>query len=177
MANREYKAGVVEALHLLSGGSCYYPGCGEPTIRFRDGTPKKNVVVAHIHALEDNGPRAIKTMPIPERNSYPNLMLLCHPSTDQSRCTSRSLPYSWPGSPMEPTCHDAGYRRRPHCARSSTWPGRLPAQPSPCSLSVVSSRRCAGRASTSLTATSSTSACTAAIRCTALDREHPEHRR
>ena len=79
MANREYKAGVVEALHLLSGGSCYYPGCGEPTIRFRDGTPKKNVVVAHIHALEDNGPRAIKAMPIPERNSYPNLILLCHP--------------------------------------------------------------------------------------------------
>ena len=82
MANREYKAGVVEALHLLSGGSCYYPGCGEPTIRFRDGVPKKNVVVAHIHALEDNGPRAIKTMPIPERNVFPNLILLCHPCHD-----------------------------------------------------------------------------------------------
>lgn len=79
MAKREYKAGVVEALHLLSGGSCYYPGCGEPTIRFRNGVPKKNVVVAHIHALEDNGPRAINTMPEPERNAYPNLILLCHP--------------------------------------------------------------------------------------------------
>jgi hypothetical protein len=82
MANRNYKAGVVEALHLLSGGSCYYPGCGEPTIRFRDGAPKKNVVVAHIHALEDDGPRAIKTMPEPERNAYPNLILLCHPCHD-----------------------------------------------------------------------------------------------
>jgi hypothetical protein len=76
---RYYSAGTEEALHLLSGGGCYWPGCGEPTIRFRVGKPEKNVVVAHIHAFEDDGPRAIVSMSTKERNAFPNLILLCHP--------------------------------------------------------------------------------------------------
>lgn len=82
MSGRYYAAGVEEALHLLSGGGCYRPGCGEPTIRFEGDLPKKNVVVAHIHAFEDKGPRAIPTMPMPERNKFHNLILLCIPCHD-----------------------------------------------------------------------------------------------
>ncbi len=74
---RYYSAGTEEALHLLSGGGCYRPGCGEPTIRFDNGAPKKNVEVAHIHAFEKNGPREIPTMSKRDRNSFANLVLLC----------------------------------------------------------------------------------------------------
>ncbi|MES9541882.1 hypothetical protein [Actinomadura sp. NPDC000600] len=39
-------------------------------------------MVAHIHAFEDDGPRAIKAMLGPDRNAFPNLILLCGPCHD-----------------------------------------------------------------------------------------------
>jgi hypothetical protein len=63
----------------LSAGHCSFPGC---TVR---GTVSETDVdaatviaeVAHIHAYEDDGPRADLTLSLKERNKYPNLLLLC----------------------------------------------------------------------------------------------------
>jgi hypothetical protein len=79
MSTRDYPEGIKAALHVMSGGGCYLPECGEPSIRFVDGVPEKNLQIAHIHALERNGPREIRQMSIAERNSFPNLILLCGP--------------------------------------------------------------------------------------------------
>ena len=78
-SQRDYSEGVKAALHVLSGGGCYRPNCGEPAIRLIDGIPQKNLQIAHIHALEDNGPRADRAMPKPLRNHFSNLILLCTP--------------------------------------------------------------------------------------------------
>lgn len=79
MSARDYAEGIKTALHVLSGGGCYRPECGEPSIRFVDEVPEKNLQIAHIHALEKNGPREDPEMSISKRNSFPNLILLCGP--------------------------------------------------------------------------------------------------
>jgi hypothetical protein len=76
---RKYPEGVRAALHLMSGGGCYRPQCGEPAIRFVDGVPEINLEIAHIHAFENGGPREIPQMPVPERNMFSNLIWLCIP--------------------------------------------------------------------------------------------------
>lgn len=63
----------------MCGGGCYRPECGEPAIRFMDGVPVINLEIAHIHALDDNGPRAIKRMSVPDRNAIINLIWVCKP--------------------------------------------------------------------------------------------------
>ena len=78
-SQRKYSEGVRAALHLMSGGGCYRPECGEPAIRFVDGMPQINLEIAHIHAFEAGGPREIPGMPIADRNSFPNLIWLCVP--------------------------------------------------------------------------------------------------
>jgi hypothetical protein len=79
MSDRRYPEGVRAALHVMCGGGCYRPECGEPAIRFVDEVPEINLEIAHIHSLDDNGPRAIPTMPGPERNALSNLIWLCGP--------------------------------------------------------------------------------------------------
>jgi hypothetical protein len=80
MANqRRYPEGVRAALHVLCGGGCYRPECGEPAIRFVDGVPVINLEIAHIHALDDEGPRADRRMSVPERNALSNLIWMCKP--------------------------------------------------------------------------------------------------
>lgn len=80
MANqRRYPEGIRAALHVMCGGGCYRPECGEPAIRFVDGVPVINLEIAHIHALDDNGPRAVRQMPVPERNAISNLIWVCKP--------------------------------------------------------------------------------------------------
>jgi hypothetical protein len=78
MANqRRYPEGVRATLHVMCGGGCYRQECGEPAIRFVDGVPVINLEIAHIHALDDNGPRAVWGMTEPERNAISNLIWVC----------------------------------------------------------------------------------------------------
>lgn len=75
---RNYSSGTVAGLLTLARGGCYWPGCNEPTVRMVQGDPVQNLQIAHIRALEDNGPRAITTWTEAERNHFSNLILLCN---------------------------------------------------------------------------------------------------
>lgn len=76
---RSYGSGVHAALASLSRGSCYWPDCGEPVVRFVQGVPVANLQIAHIYAFEKGGPRHKESMSTEEKNSFSNLILLCHP--------------------------------------------------------------------------------------------------
>lgn len=91
-SQRKYTEGVRAALHLMSGGGCYRPECGEPAIRFVDGVPEINLEIAHIHALEKGGPREIPQMSIPGRNAFPNLIWLCVPCHKRVDADERAYP-------------------------------------------------------------------------------------
>jgi hypothetical protein len=78
-SQRRYPEGVRATLHVMCGGGCYRPECGEPAIRFVDRVPVINLEIAHIHALDDNGPRAIRRMSAAERNDISNLIWVCKP--------------------------------------------------------------------------------------------------
>lgn len=67
------------ALIWLSGGSCYWPGCGEPAISIVNGKPRMRLQVAHIRAAEDGGPRFDEEMSESEREAWLNKMLMCQP--------------------------------------------------------------------------------------------------
>jgi hypothetical protein len=68
-----------------SGDECAFPGCTQrlttvPAEAGGEATSTRPVVIgeeAHIVAEEDDGPRGDPSMPIAERNAYPNRMLLC----------------------------------------------------------------------------------------------------
>ena len=68
-----------------AGDRCAFPDCRQkltlvPAEEGAASGSTKPVVVgeeAHIVAEEDNGPRGNSAMPIPERNAYPNRVLLC----------------------------------------------------------------------------------------------------
>ncbi|OJV39389.1 MAG: hypothetical protein BGO25_00910 [Acidobacteriales bacterium 59-55] len=77
---------------MYSAGQCSFLGC--PIRTERPETPEDPAViigeVAHIHAYEDDGPRALLTLTLSERNSYPNLMLMCpnhHTEIDKQPAT------------------------------------------------------------------------------------------
>lgn len=76
---RQYPQAVRAALAALCGGTCYWPGCPEPVIRFIDREPVSNLQIAHIRAAERHGPRYVPYMSAEERRSFSNLILLCHP--------------------------------------------------------------------------------------------------
>ncbi len=76
---RQYPQAVRAALIALCGGTCYWPACPEPVVRFVDGDPVSNLQIAHIRAAEDRGPRSVPSMPPPQRKTFSNLILLCHP--------------------------------------------------------------------------------------------------
>ncbi|MFH8381292.1 hypothetical protein ACH4E7_10140 [Kitasatospora sp. NPDC018058] len=76
---RSYSSGTVAGLLTLARGGCYWPDCGEPTIRMVDGEPVQNLQIAHIRAFEENGPRFDPTWSPDERNQFSNLILLCTP--------------------------------------------------------------------------------------------------
>lgn len=69
-----------------SGGMCAYPSCGARLIEAIEGKAQPNgdpveMAVseeAHIVAEKDDGPRGDASMPVSERNSYPNMILLCY---------------------------------------------------------------------------------------------------
>ena len=71
-------------LWARSGDECAFPGCTQRLTVAPDGTENvtssRPVVLgeeAHIVGEEDDGPRGDASVPIGERNAYPNLILLC----------------------------------------------------------------------------------------------------
>lgn len=101
MARKRHSAATGRALDLLSGGTCYYPECKEPVVRFVEGQPVVNVEVAHIHSASPQGPRSDQTMSNEDLSSFNNLILLCqihHRAIDSPSTQSRypaSLLRSW----------------------------------------------------------------------------------
>lgn len=76
---RSYSNATIAGLMTLARGGCYWPGCGVPTVRMVNDEPRLNLEIAHIRAFEDGGKRSDSVMSVSERNSFANLILLCHP--------------------------------------------------------------------------------------------------
>lgn len=91
---RSYPAGTREALFMLSRGQCYVPGCGARVMRCVDGQWRTNAHVAHICGLNMTSARFDESMPVPERNSFGTLLLLCKPHHDQvdSKALEKKFP-------------------------------------------------------------------------------------
>jgi hypothetical protein len=69
--------GSTKSLFLLSRGCCYVPGCDEAVMRLSDGRPHVQLLITHIRALDEGGPRYDPAMTDRERCSFSNMMLLC----------------------------------------------------------------------------------------------------
>lgn len=79
---------------MLSRGQCYEPVCGARVMRCLDGQWRTNAHVAHICGLNKTSARFDASMPLPARNSFGNLLLLCKPHHDQ--VDSRALEHKFP---------------------------------------------------------------------------------
>jgi flagellar hook-basal body complex protein FliE len=86
---RYYKAGIKEALFMLSRGRCYAPKCPQRVLRMIDDDPSINIQIAHIHGLNLGSARFDEEIPVPRLNSFGNLLLLCQahhgPVDDKSK--------------------------------------------------------------------------------------------
>ncbi len=86
----------VKILCLASGNLCAFPGCDrrlvEPGTEADD--PAVLGVMAHIVGEKRRGPRGMSEMPLSERNSHANLMLLCgdHHTLIDSQPNAYSVP-------------------------------------------------------------------------------------
>ncbi|GAA1554154.1 hypothetical protein GCM10009731_05610 [Streptomyces globosus] len=76
---RSYSNATIAGLMTLARGGCYWPDCGVPTIRMINGVPRLNLEIAHVRAFEEGGKRYDSDWSVGERNSFANLILLCHP--------------------------------------------------------------------------------------------------
>jgi hypothetical protein len=74
---RYYTAGTTEALFLLSRGHCYYPDCKERVMRWSGNEWRIKVHISHIKGRNKGSARHEDSVPVPERNSFRNLLLLC----------------------------------------------------------------------------------------------------
>ncbi len=76
---RYYTVADRALLWAFSGGRCCFPKCDVVLVLEADGTDLSKVVgkIAHIEAKSDLGPRANPSLSDPERDVYPNLILLC----------------------------------------------------------------------------------------------------
>src|SRR5450756_1886243 len=77
MSNRTYAPTTREALFLLSRGNCYEPGCTRRVMEKNGAQWIALAEVAHIHGLNKDSRRFDEAIPVPERNSFKNLLLLC----------------------------------------------------------------------------------------------------
>lgn len=81
MADPSYiSKGVVAALAMVSGGTCYWPKpprCIVPVTVDVDGDMVLNVEIAHIRGARRHGPRYVESMTNEERRQFGNLLLLC----------------------------------------------------------------------------------------------------
>lgn len=76
MGNRNYNIQDTIALLVASGGRCHI--CNKDIMNdWRSHKQIKTAELAHIKAFSDNGPRADKSLSIPERNANENLLVLC----------------------------------------------------------------------------------------------------
>lgn len=75
--SRYYKAGVREALFMLSRGRCYAPKCPQRVLRMVDEEPSINIQIAHINGLNPGSARFDASIPVRELNNFGNLLLLC----------------------------------------------------------------------------------------------------
>jgi hypothetical protein len=83
-AKRSYASGESKALFVLSRGHCYFPDCPKPVlVKGSRGKYRVAVEIAHIRALEDDGPRADTALAIRERNRFWNLLLMCGKHHDE----------------------------------------------------------------------------------------------
>jgi hypothetical protein len=71
--------GVVAALAMVSGGTCYWPRppCPVRVTVDVEGDMVLNVEIAHIRGAHSNGPRYVEDMANEERRQFGNLLLLC----------------------------------------------------------------------------------------------------
>lgn len=76
---RSYRSAVEKALFDAATGTCYFPGCAEPTIVFVEGHPVTNVDIAHIRGAQPGSARYDPSMSNAQRASFGNLILLCRP--------------------------------------------------------------------------------------------------
>jgi len=77
VATRTYAPTTREALFLLSRGNCYAPGCKNRIIEWAGGRWVSRADVAHIHGLNKRSRRYDESIPVPDRNNFKNLLLLC----------------------------------------------------------------------------------------------------
>lgn len=87
-ATRSYSARTIKILFGQCGNQCAEPDCTNPIIAPGTEVSDDAVVgqICHIYAASDNGPRGKPGMSEEERNSPPNLILLCgvhHPLVDK----------------------------------------------------------------------------------------------
>lgn len=80
---RNYPAGTREALFVLSRGQCYAPDCRTPVMRRKGGQWQTTAHIAHICGLNKTSARFDDSIPVPERNNFGNLLLLCKPHHTQ----------------------------------------------------------------------------------------------
>lgn len=66
-------------LWIKSGGKCAFDGCRQPLAIEIEQSGRTSIVSqeAHIVAEKPDGPRGVSPLATEERNSYPNLILLC----------------------------------------------------------------------------------------------------
>ena len=89
---RNYTAGTTEALFMLSRGYCYFPSCRERVMRWSGSEWRIKVQISHVKGLRKGSARFDESVPVPERNSFRNLLLLCklhHDLVDGPRTAQR----------------------------------------------------------------------------------------
>lgn len=74
---RNYSDLTLKQLFLTSGHYCAFPDCYSAIVEFTDSGPVILGQIAHIEGSSDDGPRPNPSLSNTERDSYPNLIILC----------------------------------------------------------------------------------------------------
>jgi|GEM_PF-475731 len=74
---RNYTNLTLKQLFLTSGHFCPYPDCGSAIVEFTEDGPVVLGQIAHIEGSSDDGPRPNPTLTPAQRDSFPNLLVLC----------------------------------------------------------------------------------------------------
>lgn len=77
MPARGYSQLTIKQLFVTSGHYCAYPGCEQSIVDFSGDSPVILGEIAHIEGSSDDGPRANRLLSNTQRDSYPNLIVLC----------------------------------------------------------------------------------------------------
>lgn len=74
---RSYSDLTLKQIFLTSGHYCAFPDCDLPIVDFSQQTPIILGQIAHIEGSSDAGPRPNSSLSSTQRDSYPNLLVLC----------------------------------------------------------------------------------------------------